>query len=90
MSDNKSSVEFIEGLAEKLCAKWTNNLIPNKKIDIFLSSIMIALIDSMPNVTEEQSLIDLKIKNEAIEEIEYLSELLYFDCREQPQKGKIK
>ena len=82
VNDNKAHVESIGFLPEKLCEMWCDTRHKlDEHVNLFLSSAMIAILDSIPNIHTDQSLEDLKNKNEAIEELEYLSELLTTGCR---------
>lgn len=81
-SSEQSSIESFHVLSTRLCIEWGDT---KKRLDehivLFLSGAMIAILDSIPNVYEEQELEDLKRKNEAIEELEFLHELLQTGCR---------
>ena len=80
--DQKASIECFGEITGKLCERWCEpSMFLNEQVDLFISASMIALIDSMPNLHEEQSLEYLKVKNEAIEELEFLSEFLETNCR---------
>jgi len=70
--NNKAIIESYSSFTLRLCMKWSDTYnYSDKHIEEFMTSLMLALIKS-----PDKDLADLKKKNEAGEELEFLIELM--------------
>lgn len=77
-----SAIENFIVIRVKLCTKWADTRnISDSELKEYLAATMMGILATIPNITVGQCLDDLKLKNEAIEELEDLIDLLETNCR---------
>ncbi len=82
MNNQESACEQFVVLAITICEIWSNTRnVSDKEITHYLNLKIIELIKSIPDQATYQAIIETELKNEAIEEMEYLIEFLETNCR---------
>ena len=80
--DKKSDIEQFPVIFPVVCLLWADTYsVSDLTLQHYLDNKIEELIDSIPHISKEQSVEELLIKNLAIEELNFLIEMLKTNCR---------